>query len=200
MRYQTLTAFGLSVLGFLTCARAVAQQSPIDQALAAARQVDGTTNVQVEILQNDQNGDYDCHGRNARVMGNGNRILFHNCDTVSVPGNQNTVNVYSAELIKVYGSSNTIRWAGDKKPETTIFGSRNRISQIAENQSSNQGASSPSTRTGGPPIVIDQSTQSRYEMDCDGRDVKVQAADISVVLHGECGAIYIQGADDQVRF
>lgn len=201
MRHQTLAIFGFVVLGSFVSMRVSAQDSPIDRALSAARQADGTPNVSIEILENDQSGEYDCHGRNARVMGNENNVSFRNCGTVSVPGNQNTVNVYNAHLIKVYGSSNTVYWAGDKKPETTIFGSHNQISQITERRQPQEGGGSAARGIEpGPPIVIDQVTQRSYDMDCDGRDVDVKVAGVSVVLHGDCGTILIQGAANRVTF
>jgi hypothetical protein len=201
IRHQTLAVFGFVVLGSFVSMRVSAQDSPVDRALSAARQVDGTSNVSIEILENDQSGEYDCHGRNARVMGNGNNVSFRNCCTVSVPENEHTVNVYDARLIKVYGSSNTFYWAGDKKPETTILGSHNQIRQITERRQPQEGGGSPARdiKTG-PPIVIDQVTQRSYDMDCDGRDVNIKIAGVSVVLHGDCGTILIEGAANRVTF
>jgi hypothetical protein len=200
MRHQTLAIFGFVVLGSFVSMRVSAQDSPIDRALSAARQADGTPNVSIEILENDQSGEYDCHGRNARVMGNDNNVSFRNCGIVSVPANQNTVHVYNARSIKVYGSSNTIYWAGDKKPETTIFGSHNQINQITERDEPQEGGGSAAHVETGPPIVIDQVTQRSYEMDCDGRDVDIKIAGVSVVLHGDCGTILVQGAANRVTF
>lgn len=202
MRHRTPSILGAWILGSWVCTQGLAQDSALDRALGAVRQTDGTANVEVEILQNDESGEYDCHGRNARVIGNSNNVSFRNCGTVSVPGNKNTVNVYNAELIKVYGTSNIIHWTGDKKPQTKVLGSANRVSQLSESQPppKESGASAAGSRAIRPAIVIDQSTQLNYEMDCEGRDVQVQAGGVSVMLHGGCGAISVQGTMDQVTF
>lgn len=199
MRYLTLSELSLYALGLLFCMGAPAQDNPVDRALNTARQAEGTPNVAVEILQNDEHGDYDCHGRNARVMGNHNSLSFHNCGIVSVPGNQNTVNVYGAQTLKVWGTANFVNWAGETKPEITVLGSRNKVSQIPDEQPPREADANTGKLTGAT-IVIDQATPSSYEMNCEGRDVKIQAGNVSVVLHGKCGAIYVQGAMDQVQF
>ncbi len=180
---------------------ATAQDSPIDQALRMARQVDGVTDVGVEIVENGRRGQYDCHGRNARVMGNSNVVSFQNCGTVSVPGNDNTVAVNGAQLLKIYGNSNRISWSGRQKPQINNPGSKNTIMQAPlEASTPAPSRSSRGRSSGGSAIIIDQSTPRSYEMNCDGRDVQVSAGSVSVLLHGECGTIRVDGAMNKVSF
>ena len=177
-------------------------QSSLDQMLAQARQMDGTSDVKVEILENGRHASYDCHGHNARLMGNRNVVSFHNCNTVSVPGNHNTVTVMGARTIKTYGNSNQVTWSGDEQPQIDNPGTANEI-QRGAGPASPVANTIPTPRRAPPPsgrILIDQSTQRDYDMACNGRDVQVSAGIVNVMLHGSCGRVLVDGAMDQVTF
>jgi len=140
----------------------------------------------------------DCGGDDARLEGNGNRVTFRGpCRGLYLRGEGNRVEVELAPgaQIHIEGNGNRVRYhnAGGQTPEISIRGEQDQVTAGAP------GRPFPAASAAGPePLYLTGNGQNR-DVDCAGRDVRMEGSGGAITLRGGCRSLSVHGNGVEVH-
>jgi hypothetical protein len=149
--------------------------------------------------------DMDCRGRDVTIAGTGDMVALHGgCRSLTVWGADNHV---QAELlpnavITVQGDRNNIEWFLSRPgppPVAQISGQGSFVKAMARLGSIVTPPSAVPQRPDLPPPIELVGDGQRQDIDCTGRDVRIDASGSDVVLHGGCRSLFLQGNGTHVQ-
>ena len=140
----------------------------------------------------------DCGGDDARLEGNGNRVTFRGpCRGLDLRGEGNRVEIELAPgaPIRVEGNGNHVRYhnANGQTPEISIRGEQDQVT------AGSPGRPFPTVSSAGPePLYLTGNGQNR-DVDCAGRDVRIEGSGGAITLRGGCRSLSVQGNGVEVH-
>lgn len=140
-----------------------------------------------------------CEGQNVTLSGNDNRLeLTGLCPRVILNGSDNVVNVESVQEITLRGSNNQITWFAAGAGETPLVTEQGTDNQVIAGNGGAPAQSGSSGDVAADDRLVFDSLGGTYTVACEGRDVDVTGAGVTLTLTGECGTVNVIGATNTI--